>query len=407
MSNKTAVAITRCAKYVPNEVQKAVRSAFELIGGVESFVLPGQKVLLKPNLLGAKPPAIAATTHPAIVEAVAKEVMNVGGIPVIGDSPPFRGQTEKTWRQLLEITEMQEVANRLEIQIVDFDFNWRETETSGKYFKKMPIANAFFEADVVINLPKLKTHGLTGFTGAIKNMFGCVPGLIKSRLHLQAADDRELFAQMLVDVFSVCKPNLNIMDGIVAMEGCGPGHGTPKEVGVVIAGIDAVAVDATACRVVGIEPDSIDMIRLANNDGLGTAKLEEITILGSFLEEVSIEDFQPSPTSGAGLSEIPRFLHGPLRRWFVPMPRVSKSKCTGCGDCAKVCAIEAMKVEKRRGRRVAFADLDKCIACYCCDEVCPSEAIDLRKSRLGEMLGKLTLSGFKWALQKHSRRIRY
>ena len=383
------VSISRCARYDPEEVDRAVAEVLDHLGGLKSIVHPGQTVLLKPNLLSPKFADTAATTHPTLVGAAAKAVMKLGAKPVIGDSPPFRGQTANTYEHVLRMTGMREVADHLGVEIVSLDRPWREVGTGGKYFKKLPVAAAFLEADVVINLPKLKTHDLTAFTGAVKNMFGCIPGLKKSQLHLQAAEDRELFAQMIVDVFAACRPTISIMDAVVGMEGSGPSHGYVKQIGVILAGFDAVALDAVACEIVAIPPASVDTTRLAGEQGLGEARMERIEIVGENIERLRVTDFVPSPTVGAGMSQVPERFRGLLRNQLVPMPRVRADRCIACGDCVKVCAVKSMELVPRGGSspdKVARADLLKCIACYCCDEACPHDAINIRAGWFGELL---------------------
>jgi uncharacterized protein (DUF362 family)/ferredoxin len=381
------VSLVQCLNYDPERTRATVREALELLGGLGAYVREGQTVLLKPNLLSARPPEAAVTTHPAVVEAVAREVMAVGGRPMIGDSPPYQGHNAKRYESLCRVTGMSDVANRLGIEIVSLDHPWREVETGGKLFRRAPVASAFLEADVVINLPKLKTHGLTAFSGALKNTFGCVPGLKKSQLHLQAAEDPRIFQQLVVDVYRACVPTLNLMDAVVGMEGHGPSQGQPRQVGAILAGVDAVALDVVACELVGISPTSVATLRLAGEQGLGEARLEKIDIVGEELEAVRVPGFRPSPI-GSGFSQIPKPILGPLKSQFVPMPHVRRRECIGCGDCVKVCAAGAMRVVPRRrnpARKVARADFKKCIACYCCDEACTYGAIGIRKGWLGEL----------------------
>lgn len=380
------VSIAKCDDYDQQVVNSAVAKVLADLGGIQGFAKSGQTVLLKPNFLGAKPPELAVTTHPAVMEAVALEVLRIGATPVIGDSPPYQGQNAHRYERLCEITGARAVADRLGIEIVSLDHPWREIETGGKLFRKARIASAFLDADVVINLPKLKTHGITGLTGAVKNMFGCVPGLQKSQLHLRAREDREAFSQMIVDVFSGCRPTLNVMDAIVGMEGSGPSNGRPKNIGVVLASADAVALDSVAAEIVGMAPASIAHLRLATEQGLGCLWPDGVEIVGEDLESVSVSGFKPSPVVGKGISAMPAPLYRLLKSHFVAMPRVIKSKCVGCGDCVKVCAVAAMELKQESGRDkpLAEADLRGCIACYCCDEACGYDAIDIRKGWLGK-----------------------
>jgi uncharacterized protein (DUF362 family)/NAD-dependent dihydropyrimidine dehydrogenase PreA subunit len=385
----STVSVSKCSSYDSSEVQRVISECLGALGGLGSFVKQGQTVLLKPNLLGSRPPQAAVTTHPAIVEAVAREVLALGAKPVIGDSPPFQGQNPRRYESLCKVTGIREVADRLGIEIVSMDDPWRQVEAGGEFYRELPVGSAFLDADVVINLPKLKTHGLTGFSGAIKNMFGCIPGLKKSQLHLQAREDREIFSEMLVDVFATCRPTLNVMDGIVGMEGSGPSKGKPRGVGVVMAGSDAVALDSIACEIVDFRPSSIAHIRIAGERGLGESSLDKIEIVGEELTEVRTRDFLPSPTVGSGLAGMPAPLYRLVKNQFIPMPRIDRRKCVGCGDCVTVCPVKTISLiprPKLPRERVADVNLQNCIACYCCDEACSYSAIRIHKGRLGELI---------------------
>ena len=387
------VAVSRCASYEEEEVGHAVAEALGRLGGLGRFVKQGQKVLLKPNLLSAKPPEACVTTHPAVLEAVARETLRIGAKPIIGDSPPYQGHMPGGYERLCQVTGVRGVAERLGIEVVSMDRPWREVETGGQRFKRLPVASAFLDADVVINLPKLKTHGLTAFTGSLKNMFGCVPGLKKSQFHLQARRDREVFAQALVDVFAACRPALSVMDAITAMDGEGPAHGDLKPVRLILASADSVALDAAACEIVGAAPSSVIHLRLAAEQGLGEIRPEHIELIGEELDELRVEGFRipsaagPSPSGG-----IRAPILGLLRRQFVAMPRVDERLCVACGACVEVCAAGAMELVEKAGGKpgtVARPNLETCIACYCCDEACPYGAIKLRRGWLGQLFWRV------------------
>ena len=233
------------------------------------------------------------------------------------------------------------------------------------------------EADLVVNISKLKTHGLTTFTGAVKNVFGCVPGIRKGLFHVQAAEDREVFAQMLVDLFGAVRPGANVMDGVVAMEGEGPNAGNPKRMGVILASSDAVAIDAVACAIAGIDPLSISTTRLAHEQGLGRGKLSCIEIRGESIDCVRVADFKWSSGANEWI-RIPSPIRRMLRRQLVAVPQMQARECVGCGDCAAACPVNAVSPG-----RPPTVDLGKCIRCYCCQEVCNHSAIELKQGWLG------------------------
>ena len=370
------VSIVRRADYTRANVEAALGEALRLAELESAFA--GRKVLLKPNLLSARKPEDAVTTHPEVVRAAGRIALAHGCEAAVGDSPPFAGQNPEKYARLCEITGMSAVARDLGIELVRFEGSFSTVaQPDGRFYKSFEIAEAVLDADVIVNISKLKTHGLTAFTGAVKNVFGCVPGVRKGLYHVQAAEDRAAFAQMLVDLLGAVKPTVNIMDAVVAMEGEGPNAGHRKQVGLLLASSDPVALDAIACAVVGIEPMSIETTRLAAEQGLGCADLDQIEVRGEAIEDVLVRDFKPS--SGRNdWARIPAPVRRLLRRNLVATPVVRSSECSGCGDCSTACPVGAITPG-----RPARIDLDKCIRCYCCAEVCNFSAVQLRKSWLG------------------------
>ncbi|MDI6829034.1 MAG: DUF362 domain-containing protein, partial [Armatimonadota bacterium] len=248
---------------------------------------------------------------------------------------------------------------------------------NAKIFRRIPIADAIAETDVLINIPKFKTHELTRFTGAVKNLFGCVPGRRKVEFHLQAGVNPEIFAQILVDILWEVRPTLNIMDGIVGMDGQGPAAGRRRTFGLIIAGADPVAVDAVACIIANIDPMQVPMLRLANEQGVGIADRAKIEIFGVQPEEVRIPGFL-MPGHGDIISRLPSSVYCIARNHLVKRPVFIRNRCTGCRECVGICPVGAISGD---GKRLAV-NYSVCIRCYCCQEVCPAEAIALRDSRL-------------------------
>jgi uncharacterized protein (DUF362 family)/NAD-dependent dihydropyrimidine dehydrogenase PreA subunit len=370
---KSLVVVTKCSEYEADTVYDSVRRAIELAGGIDSFVKPGQRVLLKPNMLSAKGPERAITTHPSVIEALAKIGIDCVAYPEIGDSPGgvLRGVT---W--VWENTGIAAMAKRIGVDLVNFEASGSSVITSGDY--NFHIAKPILEADVIINIAKLKTHTLTLLTCAIKNMFGSIPGFRKAELHKEFLKPRE-FARMLVELYKNVRPALSIVDAVVAMEGDGPSSGDPKKLGLIMVGEDAVAIDAVAAQIIGFSPGSIDTTRLADELGVGVGNLERIQLSG---DGCDIRPDSFALPSNKKLRLIPR----PLARMISPFVWlkliIDPSICTGCGLCKRSCPVNAISYHEGKCR----INNDKCVTCMCCHELCPEDAIEIKMSRLARMI---------------------
>jgi uncharacterized protein (DUF362 family)/NAD-dependent dihydropyrimidine dehydrogenase PreA subunit len=379
------VSLIRCDTYDRDVVEKAVRDAVGLLGGMSSFVRPGERVLVKPNLLHAAAPDRAITTHPSIVASVIKLVKEAGATPIVGDSPGI-----PLYDRVLRITGIAAVARELGAEAPDFSVNPVDAENpSGLRVKRLVVARPAIEADTIISVSKLKTHGQVYFTGAIKNQFGCVPGLLKAQYHMRFPD-RELFAGALLDINRYLKPKLAlaIMDGVVGMEGNGPSGGRPRKLGVIIAGRDFPAVDAVACRVVNIDPMTVPTTRLAYETGFATEDIGAIRVLGERVEDVVVQDFERlRVVSNIGqVGPLPSFIAARIRDSLVPKPAPDRDLCTRCGVCVETCpAVPKALSLTDRGIVIDYA---KCIRCYCCQEMCPAGAMKLRSGLLAKLINR-------------------
>lgn len=359
------VSIVRCQTYDEQEVLKAVRRSIDLIGGMGSFVREGDRVLLKPNLLYGKKPEKAVTTHPSVIRAVIELVKEAGGVPSLGDSPGIgrsMGVAEKAG--------IKKVAVEMGCPIVEFNRPVLAPERKGKTFKNIEIDQTVFEADVIINLPKWKTHGQMLLTLGVKNLFGCVPGPRKAMWHLKAGEDHKLFAQMLVDIYQIIQPHLTILDGIVGMEGNGPNSGDPIPLGLLLASPDPLPLDQIVCDLLGISRKALLTNRVAIEQRLGRDGIE---LKGEKIEDVKIQRFK-LPSLIRADWYLPGFLKKALKNALNAKPVIDETICKVCYQCVEICPPKALQ-EDAKG--LAF-DYGKCIRCFCCQEICPEGAITIQ-----------------------------
>ncbi len=331
--------------------------------------LKTKKVLLKPNMLLGKGIDAAITTHPAIVENVIKVLLEKKAKLFLGDSPGIPINPKIVAKQVGIL----DVVDQYHIEFVDFTKSPVEiTRKENKLVKTFTLAGIINEVDYIINLPKLKTHVHSIFTGSIKNLFGFVPGLLKPQFHVKFSEPVH-FAQMIVDLAMIIKPQFTIMDGIVAMEGEGPSNGQPKKLGVLIASSDMVAIDSAACHLIGLNPHHIPIIQQANQDGLGEIDLGKISIQGGRdLNVLKDKHFKTIPA----LPEMNFKKVNPVKvlakHLFTAKPVIKEKKCIKCHICINVCPVKALSAGK--GNIPAY-NYHSCIRCYCCHEMCPEGAI--------------------------------
>jgi uncharacterized protein (DUF362 family)/NAD-dependent dihydropyrimidine dehydrogenase PreA subunit len=368
------VSIIKCDSYDDMLVRKSVEASLAPLGGLGSVVKKGDRVLIKLNLLASKPPEAAVTTNPALVRAVVRMVQELGAVPVVGDSPGGRS-TGTSYKALLKTTGIQQVIDETGCEPVRFDDESVEVYTeSAKAYKKLKLAKAVMDADVVICLPKLKTHTLAYFTGAVKMLYGYLPGLLKTEYHLHTARNVDLFADLLLDLHEARKPDLNIMDAVVGMEGTGPQHGTPRHIGLIISSKSCTALDFVATTIAGFEPLKVPTVKKAYERRAGPGSIKDITVYGEPVEPLIIKDFKKPPTMS--MERVPPFLLNGVRRFVSARPRIDASKCIMCGICARDCPPQAMAFTKGA---LPVIDHGKCIRCYCCQELCPEGAVYVSK----------------------------
>lgn len=373
----SVVAIKKCASYDKNSVLEAVASAIGLLGGMEKFVRRSEKVLVKPNLLAAKPREAAVTTDPEVVRAVLILIKEAGAHPVVGDSPGLG-----TARKAAEKNGILAVCTELGVPLIELKTLVVAENPKGRVFKKLEVAREATECDGIVNVPKFKTHAQMYLTLAIKNLFGCVPGKLKPQWHLSAGVESQRFAQMLLDLCFFLSPRLSVIDAVTAMEGNGPGNGDPRHMGLVLAGDDPVALDAVGAAVVGATTDDVPLLKAARLAGIRQAEASSVVVLGETVEDVKVRDYLFPPLISTNFTDrLPSFIDGPLRKALTGRPHVESKRCTLCGICVSVCPAEVMK---NTGR--IEIDYDRCIRCYCCQEMCPEGAISPREGWLKRLI---------------------
>jgi uncharacterized protein (DUF362 family)/Pyruvate/2-oxoacid:ferredoxin oxidoreductase delta subunit len=373
---ESSVSIVKCKDYDEEKVLSALRQAIDLIGGIQAFVNRGSRVLLKPNLLYGKPPEKAVTTHPSVVRGMIQIVREAGGVPFIGDSPSIGGLMRTA-----EKAGIKAVADEMKCPLVEFNRPILASKREGKIFKQLEIDQAVLDTGVIINLPKWKTHTQMVLTLGVKNLFGCVPGPRKPLWHLRAGENRKAFAQILLDLYRIVQPSLTILDGVVGMEGNGPGSGDPIPLGLILASRDALSLDLVVCDLLGIPRKSIPTNQVALEDGMGGGLIE---VLGESIEASKISSFKLPPPFAVTWN-LPGFVRKALKNALTSKPWIDDQLCEDCEHCAEMCPAKALK---KTGEGLAF-DYDECIRCFCCQEVCSSGAISIKQG---------------WALKLVSRR---
>lgn len=375
------VVLVHCESYDDAQVKAAVQKGITLLGGPLSFVKPGEKILLKPNWISASSPEKCATTHPSVFRAVCEILNEVGANLTYGDSPAYHSPEAAAQK-----TGFTKVATELGIPLADFHNGKEIFFNKAIQNRKFTIANGVLDSDGLISLPKLKTHGFLKLTGSVKNQFGCVPGMLKGEFHVKLPNPSD-FAKMLVDLNSYIKPRLYIMDGVIAMDGNGPMSGDPKIMNVLLFSADPIALDATVCRIINVNPEFSYTITYGRKAGLGTYLEDEIELLGDLITDFQTPDFN-----------VNRELIKDFRRrrtaarifnnLIVPKPIIVQNKCVKCGVCVNMCPVDPKAVDwhdKSDKINPPSYKYDRCIRCYCCQEVCPEGAIEIQQPFLRKL----------------------
>jgi uncharacterized protein (DUF362 family)/Pyruvate/2-oxoacid:ferredoxin oxidoreductase delta subunit len=382
------VSLLRCDEYENRLLKDTIRKSLANIG-FDLKSLKKARVVVKPNLLMPAKDEKAIITHSEFFRAVVQIVRQSGGKPILLESPAIHSlerTIKKTSYADIVDSEGIEMGNPSKTRALHFE--------AAKKFKHLDISEGYFDADIILNLPKFKTHGITYITGAVKLLFGAIPGVEKSKMHLRAPTP-EAFAEFILDLygamtygFSPPIPILHIMDAICAQEGEGPGPaGKPKWLNAVLAGDNGIAVDYVAARVAGVDIKKALTVVNGFQRDYGVSSPDEISVVGESIDSLQADHFEPA-TGGSIFSNIFRwpFTTPTFKNLFLDRPVPREKRCTLCYQCKKICASGA--ISESDGRiKIPSYDYNTCIRCYCCLEICPEAAIRKERGRLQWILG--------------------
>ncbi|QSX06765.1 DUF362 domain-containing protein [Sedimentibacter sp. zth1] len=366
------------SSYEINTVQKAIDRLFEIIE-LNSLVKPNYKVLIKPNLLMKRKPAEATTTHPTIILAIVNRLKALGVDNIVIADSPAGLYTKQALKDIYKVCGMQDVSIKSGAKLntnVEYDTKYIK---EGKACKTFNIIKPIHDADFIISVGKVKTHGMTTMSGAVKNIFGSIPGLQKPEMHCRF-NVLDQFSEMLVDLALCVKPNISIMDGIVCMEGDGPSGGTPKTCNFIAGSQNPFELDVFLAKKIGLEPKSVPTIVASSERGLCDISGNDLDFIGDEDALKPINDFKlPKSVSVDFVNFVPKIFRRPsnfvLNKFLVSRPVINTDKCVGCGKCAESCPQNTIEIINGK----AVIDYRKCIKCFCCHEMCPVKAIDMKR----------------------------
>ncbi|MDP4153606.1 MAG: DUF362 domain-containing protein [Bacillota bacterium] len=371
------VSVIKCEDYEVSRLEDVIIKHFENLGGIEKFIKKGTKVLIKPNLIMGKAPDTAVTTHPAFIEALAKVIIKNGGVVTIADSPggPFTPILLKT---VYKSSGMDKAAKNCGASL-NYDCSADMLPfRDGVICHEFHFIKPYFDADLLITACKLKTHSMTAYTGAVKNLFGLIPGLEKPELHSRFPKlDR--FGEMLVDLCAAAKPALAFMDAITVHEGNGPTGGRPKHAGLTLASENPFSLDLAATYIAGFDKNEVITVKKSIERGLTENSVADLDIIGEKLDDVLIRDLLRAKTDIISMfSVLPPILRVGLDKLIDPHPKIQLEKCVGCGKCAESCPAHTIEISDRK----AHINYSRCIRCFCCQEMCPIKAIAIKRNIL-------------------------
>lgn len=376
------VAVVRCKTYNVEAVKPALEEALNAVNGLD-FVMPGMKIIIKPNLVSFKKPDAAATTHPALLEALVEMLLARGADVTIGDSPGGP-HSLPLLNRVYAATGM----DRLEKLGAKLNRNMNEKNVDfpeGKVLKNFTYTEYLDEADAIIDFCKLKSHGMLGMSAAVKNLFGTIPGLKKPEVHYKFQNDAE-FADMLVDLNEYFKPRLAICDAVVGMEGNGPTAGTPRQIGAIIASKSTYYADVVGAELIGMNIDGLPTLQAAYERGFAPSSSKNLRVYGD-IRALTVDDFKAPPVRGLSFMRKGNVLHFISKAALEHKPTLKKRFCVGCGECARMCPAKAIEMKNKK----PHINREKCIRCFCCQEFCPRAAMVAHRPLAAKVLNKLKM----------------
>lgn len=371
------VSVSACAEYDTDRIEAVLRTHFAAMGCDETF-FAGKRVVLKPNLVTAVEPDKGVTTHPSLIEAACRVITSLGGRVTIAESGggPY---TEATMKNAYRITGTADAARRGGAELNFDPSSVPASYPDGKQSCTFELLRPVADADIIVNIAKLKTHTLTMLSACVKNLFGCVPGLKKFELHARFDDQRQ-FQSALVDLCAMLcsqKDCIHILDAVVGMEGNGPTGGTPHPLGWILSGVNPFAVDTAAAALIGLE-GAVPMLTEGVSRGYCPAHADELSLRGALTPVDPGSYRMPDTRRAKKFDHIPKFLQA--------RPVISQKRCIGCGRCARSCPAKTISGEKRDGRMRYTIRYKSCIRCFCCQELCPEHAVDIHRSWIFRLL---------------------
>ena len=376
------VAVVRCKTYDVEAVKPALEEAVNAVNGLD-FVKSGMKIIIKPNLVSFKKPDAAATTHPALLEALVEMLLARGADVTIGDSPggPHSLPLLNRVYAATGMDRVEKLGAKLNRNMNEKTVDFPE----GKVLKNFTYTEYLDEADAIIDFCKLKSHGMLGMSAAVKNLFGTIPGLKKPEVHYKFQNDAE-FADMLVDLNEYFKPRLAICDAVVGMEGNGRTAGTPRQIGAIIASKSTYYADVVGAELIGMNIDGLPTLQASYERGFAPSSSKNLRVYGD-IRALTVDDFKAPPVRGLSFMRKGNVLHFISKAALEHKPTLKKRFCVGCGECARMCPAKAIEMKNKK----PHINREKCIRCFCCQEFCPRAAMVAHRPLAAKVLNKLKM----------------